>query len=191
MFLDSNEFPIAKMLEENWEVIRDEYIALPPDVFDPWVQRSMHGEGWSVYGLFAGGHPIPGGCAHCPRTAEILTQLDGVGLAGFSRMAPGTHIAPHSGWAENEYRLHLGLVVPDRCRLRVASETCAWREGECLIFDDTVEHEAWNDSSSIRGNLMVDFLRPGMADFSTQVPDDVREYTERLFGGHIPDARSN
>ncbi len=186
MFLDSNDFPIAKLLENNWEVIRDEYLALPTNAFDPWIQRSMHGEGWSVYGLVAAGRLIPGGCGHCPRTAEILSQIDGVGLAGFSRMAPGTHIAPHSGWAENEFRLHLGLVVPDRCRLRVANETRPWQEGKCLIFDDTVEHEAWNDSSSIRGNLMVDFLRPGMTEFSTQVPDDVREYAERLLNQNHP-----
>ena len=104
----------------------------------------------------------------------------------FLEWAPGTHIAPHSGWAENEFRLHLGLVVPDRCRLRVANETRPWQEGKCLIFDDTVEHEAWNDSSSIRGNLMVDFLRPGMTEFSTQVPDDVREYAERLLNQNHP-----
>lgn len=181
MFLEPNRFGIARCLEANWETIRDEYLSLPSEAFDPWVQRSMHGSGWSVYGLIAGGHQVPGGVKQCPRTSEILGLLDGIGLAGFSRMAPGTHIAPHSGWAENEYRLHLGLVVPDGCRLRVADETRAWREGKCLIFDDTMEHEAWNDSPEIRGNLMVDFLRPGKTDYSTLVPKDVREYAEGLF----------
>ena len=51
-----------------------------------------------------------------------------------------------------------------------------------------MEHEAWNDSSSIRGNRMVDFLRPGMAEFSMRVPDEVREYAGRLFDGHDSDA---
>ena len=174
MFLNSNDFPIVKVLEMHWEEIREEYLSLSPNAFDPWVQRSMHGHGWSVYGLIAAGQPIPGGSRQCPRTAEILSQLNGIGLAGFSRMAPGTHIAPHSGWAENEYRLHLGLVVPEGCRLRVANETREWQEGKCLIFDDTVEHEAWNDSALVRGNLMVDLLRPGMTEFSTGVPDEVR-----------------
>ena len=181
MFLDSIEFGIARCLEANWETIRDEYLSLPADAFDPWVQQSMHGSGWSVYGLVAGGHQIPGALKQYARTSEILGLLDGIGLAGFSRMAPGTHISPHAGWAANEYRLHLGLVVPDGCRLRGANETRPWREGKCLIFDDTVEHEAWNDSTKIRANLMVDFLRPGKTEFSTLVPEDVREYAEKLF----------
>ncbi len=71
--------------------------------------------------------------------------------------------------------------MPERCRLRVADETREWQEGKCLIFDDTVEHEAWNDSNQIRGNLMVDFLRPGMTEFSTGFSDDVRKYAEGLF----------
>ena len=181
MFLDKSKFGIARCLEANWEVIRDEYLSLPKEAFDPWVQRSMHGAGWSVYGLIAGGQHIPGAMNQCPRTTEILGLLDGIGLAGFSRMAAGTHIASHSGWAENEYRLHLGLVVPDGCRLRVADETRTWGEGQCLIFDDTVEHEAWNDSTEVRANLMVDFLRPGKTEFSPFVPNDVREYALELF----------
>ena len=51
-----------------------------------------------------------------------------------------------------------------------------------MVFDDTIEHEAWNDSSEIRANLMVDFLRPGMTEFSARIPDDVRRYAEDLFG---------
>ena len=181
MFLDTTKFSISGVLTSHWEIIRDEYLALAEDAFDPWVQRGMHGDGWSVYGLVAAGHLVPGGQVHCPQTADILSKNEGVSLAGFSRMAPGSHIAPHAGWAENEFRLHLGLVVPDGCRIRVANETRHWQEGECLIFDDTVEHEAWNDSTSFRGNLMVDFLRPGMTEFSSRIPEDVREYAEGLF----------
>ena len=181
MFLDPADFGIARCLEANWEMIRDECLALPEGAFDPWVQRSMHGTGWSVFGLVAGGHQIPNGLEQCPRTSEILGLLDRIGLAGFSKMAAGSHIAPHAGWAANEYRLHLGLVVPDGCRFRVAAETRQWHEGKCLIFDDTVEHEAWNDSAEVRVNLMVDFLRPGKTEFSTSVSDEVREYAERLF----------
>ncbi len=34
--------------------------------------------------------------------------------------------------------------MPPRCALRVANEVRAWKEGKCLVFDDTSEHEAWN-----------------------------------------------
>ena len=110
VFLDTNDVPITRVLEKRWELIRDEDLAVPPDAFDPWIQRNMRGQGWSVYGLFADGHAIPGGCAHCPQTAEVIAQLDGVGLAGFSRMVSETHITPHSGCADNEFRLHPGRL---------------------------------------------------------------------------------
>lgn len=181
MFLEPSKFALTAILEAHWEEIRDEFVALPQDSFDPWVQRQMHGEGWSVFGLTAAGQRITGACAQCPKTAEILDSIEGVSLSGFSRLAPHTHIKPHVGWAASVYRLHLGLVVPPGCRLRVADESREWQEGKCLIFDDTVEHEAWNDSDQTRGTLLLDFLRPGITDFTMDmVPEDVRRYAERL-----------
>ena len=180
MFHDPSQFPIATALESHWQVIRDEYLALPTQAFDPWIQQSMHGEGWSVFGLIAGGFVLPS-AKFCPQTTELLKSFNIVGLAGFSRMNPGTHILPHEGWATNEYRLHLGLDVPAGCRLRVLDETREWENGKCLVFDDTSMHEAWNDSDSVRGNLMVDFLRPGQTEFSIEgVPSNVIEYVKKL-----------
>lgn len=181
MFLNPSDFPLTAVLEANWQLIRDEFCGLADDAFDPWVQRQMHGEGWSVYGLFAAGRRIGGACRNCPVTAEIIDSFQGVSLAGFSRLAPNTHIKPHVGWAASVYRLHLGLVVPGGCRLRVADETREWQEGKCLVFDDTVEHEAWNDSDQMRGTLLLDFLRPGITEFTADmIPEDVRRYAERL-----------
>jgi beta-hydroxylase len=181
MFLDPAEFEITSALESSWQQIRDEYIALPNDAFDPWVQRRMYGKGWSVYGLFADGEHIDGACAKCPKTAELIRSIDGVSRAGFSRLAPHTHIKAHVGWAVSVYRLHLGLVVPQGCRLRVANDTKRWEEGKCLIFDDTVDHEAWNDSDQIRGILLLDFLRPGITELrEDEAPEDVRRFVESL-----------
>ena len=181
MFLDPQRFEFIRALEAQWEAIRAEYLALPNDLFDPWVQRSMHGGGWTVFGLCAAGEDIPGACAACPSTARAMHQVPGLSMAGFSRLAPHAHIKPHVGWAESVYRLHLPLVVPPGCRLRVASETRSWQEGQCVIFDDTVEHEAWNDSDLPRGVLLLDFLRPGLSGTEADhVPEEVRQYTARL-----------
>lgn len=104
-------------------------------------------------------------------------------MAGFSRLAPRTHIEPHVGWAASVYRLHLGLVVPPKCQLRVADQTKTWQEGRCLVFDDTVEHKAWNDSDSARGVLLLDFLRPGVeGTVADYVPDEVKQYVRQLLG---------
>ena len=181
MFIEKENFPFTKKLEENREVIREEFLNLPSQSFDPWVQQNMHGTGWSVFGIYANGEAIPKACAQCPNTAKIVGSIEGLSIAGFSQMAPGTHIKPHVGWAASVYRFHLGLVVPSGCKLRVAEETRYWSEGESWIFDDTIEHEAWNDSDSYRGILLLDFLRPELDSFATDnVPPEVRDYVALL-----------
>jgi len=60
-------------------------------------------------------------------------------------------------------RLHLGLIVPeprDRVRIRVDDQICTWEEGKCLLFDDSYDHEVWNDTDGWRAVLFVDFVRP-------------------------------
>lgn len=182
MFLDPRQFPFVAALEAPWEAVRAEYLALPGDRFDPWVQRRMHGGGWTVFGLVAVGEPIPVACAACPDTADALRHVPGLSMAGFSRLAPRTHVKPHVGWAASVYRLHLPLVVPPGCRLRVAADTRTWDEGRCLVFDDTAEHEAWNDSDLPRGVLLLDFLRPGVTgSVADHMPEEVRQYAAHLF----------
>ena len=175
MFLNEDQFPFLESLRHAWADIRAECLALAEDSFEPWVQREMYGEGWGVYGLLAFGTRIEAAIAGCPRTAEALQQVPGLTTAGFSRMTPGTHIKPHEGWVTTVYRAHLGLVVPDGdCGLRVGSQTRRWSEGGVMVFDDTVEHEAWNRTASTRIVLLFDFLRPGRTmDDLDELPPEV------------------
>lgn len=168
MFVDQQLFPFLADLRARWEAIREECLSLPRETYQPWVQREMYGEGWSVYGLIAFGRRIEEALAACPETASALSLVPHLTTAGFSRMAPGTHIKPHQGWVTTVYRAHLGLVVPEGCALRVGAETRPWREGQTVVFDDTTIHEAWNHGSSDRVVLLFDFARPGCED----VPQD-------------------
>ena len=180
MFLDPDQFPFVRDLEAAWTDVRDECSGLPESTFEPWVQREMYGEGWSVFGLIAFGMRIDEALQSCPRTAALLTRVPGLTTAGFSRMAAGTHIQPHTGWVQTVYRLHMGLVVPPDCALRVGFETRSWREGECLVFDDTFEHEAWNRSAKTRVVLLLDFLRPGFTSADADVaPPEVEALIQR------------
>lgn len=180
MFLDPQQFDFVRDLEGHWQQIRAECLALPQDAFEPWVQRDMYGEGWSVYGLLAFGQRIPAALGNCPLTARALEGVPGLTTAGFSQLAPGAHIRPHVGWVNTVYRAHLGLVVPDECTLRVGTDTRPWREGECLIFDDTFEHEAWNRSTGVRSVLLFDFLRPGAENAEPDTPpSEVREFIRK------------
>lgn len=180
MFIDPRRFEFIAGLESHWREIRAECEALREDSFDPWVQREMYGEGWSVFGLIAFGKPIDAALAQCPRTAAAIALIPNLTTAGFSRLAPGARIEPHVGWASTVYRADLGLIVPDDCALRVGEETRAWSEGSTLIFDDTTIHEAWNRSNRARTVLLFDFVRPGCeASIADEPPPEVRELIDR------------
>ena len=164
MFEDPARFAFAAELEHNWEVIRDEMIALRSTGFIPWPEKSLYGEsGWSTFGLYAFGQKQAANCALCPRTTELVEAIPGMVMAGFSRLAPDAHIKPHVGYDEySRYvlRLHLGLETNPQCAIRVGDETRSWEEGRTMIFCDAVEHEAWNRGTTTRTVLLLDFKNP-------------------------------
>jgi aspartyl/asparaginyl beta-hydroxylase (cupin superfamily) len=60
--------------------------------------------------------------------------------------------------------VHLPLIVPENCGFRVGGETRQWRPGQAFAFDDTIEHEAWNNSSEVRAILMLDVWNPYLSE---------------------------
>ena len=180
-FYDRKEFPWLAALDEAAPAIREEllqviaddhggfipYVDNPDGVpaLDQWreLNRSLR---WSAYYLFRDGLRIDEHCAKCPKTAQTLQAMPLLDVPGraptafFSLLRPGTHIPPHTGVSNTRLIVHLPLVVPEGCRFRVGSETRAWRAGESLVFDDTIEHEAWNESDAIRTVLIFDIWNP-------------------------------
>lgn len=98
----------------------------------------------------------------CPRASMEIPQLPGLVAMGFFLLDAKSHIKPHRGEFNGTLRAHLGLVVPDGCRLRVSDQTRPWREQAWLVFDDFLEHEAWNDSEQTRCVLHVEFFKPNI-----------------------------
>ena len=84
-------------------------------------------------------------------------------MALYSILEPHTHIPPHNGMLNTRLICHLPLIVPDNCRLRVGNHTRAVEEGKVLIFDDSIEHEAWNDSDEVRVILLFEIWRPELS----------------------------
>lgn len=130
----------------------------------PWHEPEIYEGGWDVYGMFWAGREIARKTL-TPQTKEILGSWQSVVFnAGFSVLRPGVVIKPHLGHTADVLRLHLGVVVPIEdptvVGIRVGSEIRGWREGECQLFDDTQQHEAWNKSALTRAVLLVDVLRP-------------------------------
>jgi ornithine lipid ester-linked acyl 2-hydroxylase len=156
-FYEAAEFNFALHLETNWKKIREELAALKGEHFIDWSERYLYKEGWQTFGLYAFGVKIDKNCRLCPETTKLVETIPGLVTAGFSALAPGTHIAPHTGYPEGLLRCHLGLVIPEDCAIRVSGDTRSWDEGKCLVFDDTWDHEAWNKSDRTRVILLLDF----------------------------------
>ena len=170
-FFETDAFPWVREVEANWSVIRKELDVLLehkeeiPNLQDVSPEQSLvaHGESWKSFFLYGFGHKIEQNCAKCPQTARIVARIPGLKMAMFSILAPNSKIPPHRGPYRGLLRYHLGLIIPSpasSCGIRVANETRSWQEGRSLIFDDSYDHEAWNDSDSHRVVLFVDFVRP-------------------------------
>ena len=100
----------------------------------------------------------------------------------FSALKPRTRIPPHVGVSNARLVLHLPLIVPENCGFRVGSETRSWKVGTAWVFDDTIEHEAWNDSDALRVILIADIWNVFMTDLDRQVYARVVEGIDRFHG---------
>jgi beta-hydroxylase len=163
MYLESAQFPFTTRLEQAWRTIRAEYEAVGPGTLMPWPEAFLYEGGWDVMGLWAFGAKLTNNCALCPRTAQLVQSIPGMTTAGFSVLEPGTHIRPHVGYSKEVLRCHLGLIVPNGCEMRVGADTRSWTEGQCLVFDDTVEHEVWHRGAAPRVVLLIDFMKSAHA----------------------------
>ena len=108
--------------------------------------------------------------ARCPQTAAVLAELplaDQPGFAPtalFSALAPHTRIPPHTGSTNARLLTHLPLILPGPAGFRVGNETRSWRMRNAWVFDDTIEHEAWNDADQTRVILIFDVWNPLLSD---------------------------
>lgn len=162
MYYDPDQFEFVAHLEANWQTIQAELKQLKPTDFVSYPEKYLLQKrtGWDIFGIYFLGVKIDLNCELCPETAKLVKSVPGMITAGFSRLASGAHIVPHSGKPTNVLRCHLGLDVPENCALRVASQTKQWTNGKCLVFNDTSEHEAWNLSNTKRDILLLDFKTP-------------------------------
>ena len=178
-FFARETFPFLAGLEAAAGDIRAEFealIASEKGELVPYVQDSDEVPGqmaalsssrdWTAVHLIAYGERIETNARHCPRTLALFDRIGQPQIAGrspnlmFSLLAPRTRIPPHHGVSNARLVLHLPLIVPPHCGFRVGGETREWVPGEAFVFDDTIEHEAWNDSDQLRVVLIGDLWRP-------------------------------
>jgi aspartyl/asparaginyl beta-hydroxylase (cupin superfamily) len=170
-FFERAEFPWIEEFAGHWRELRAELEMLlrTPDAIPNFQAVSPHqsaitnDDRWKTHIFYIHGNRCDENCARCPRTAELLETIPGLKSAMFSILGPRKHIAKHRGPYAGVLRYHLGLIVPEqkeRCRIQVGASVRHWEEGESLVFDDSHDHEVWNDTDELRAVLFVDFVRP-------------------------------
>lgn len=170
-FVDPALLPQLEPLKRNWEAIRAELMPLLAErtsipafgEISPDHRRIAPTAAWKSFFFEGYGLKAPANRARCPRTAALLDEVPGLVVAFFSIMEPGIHVPRHRGLTKAWLNCHLGLAVPQgpqRCEIQVGEEFAQWREGEWMVFDETNEHEVWNDSREPRVVLFLQVMRP-------------------------------
>lgn len=197
-WLDSLEAATAEIRGELLEVLKED------SVFKPYVednprrpqtnpQAMLNNPAWSAFYLWKHGELLRANAARCPKT---MRALDGVPFAQmknrspsvlFSLLRPGAHIPPHTGETNARLICHLPIVVPPNCALRVGNDTRAVVDGKAWVFDDTIEHEAWNGSAETRVILLFEIWRPELTPEERALVSAMYEAIE-TYGGAAAEA---
>jgi aspartate beta-hydroxylase len=194
-FFDSAEFPWIADLEAATDLIRAELLQVlqQQSAFQPYVQGAvdrphkdqngmLNNADWSAFYLYKDGEIVAENIAQCPQTMQVLQKLipmDSLPPSPsilFSQLRPGAHIPAHSGMVNTRLICHLPLIVPPGCTFRVGNEVREWVAGKAWLFDDTIEHEAWNRSDETRVILLFEVWRP-------ELTARERQWVKALFEG--------
>jgi aspartyl/asparaginyl beta-hydroxylase (cupin superfamily) len=183
-FFERRHFPWMAELEARTDAIRAEFLALQAEAAEairPYVRQEKGTPAnkwstldnrldWGACFLWEYGEPNAPVLERCPETAKALAALPRNHIPGraptafFSLLKPRTRIPAHTGVTNTRAIIHLPLIVPEGCGFRVGGETRVWKPGEAFGFDDTIEHEAWNDSDELRVVLIFDVWNPHLSE---------------------------
>jgi aspartyl/asparaginyl beta-hydroxylase (cupin superfamily) len=207
-FYEREEFPwlsdleaaTADMQKELAQILREDQAGFAPYIkyddhlpLDQWRELN-HSPRWSAFHFYEKGQQIEERCRRAPATMQVLSRLPQAKVqlrspsALFSVLQPRTRIPPHTGVANFRLVVHLPLIVPPGCGFRVGGETREWRIGEAWVFDDTIEHEAWNDSDDTRIIFICDVWNPRLSEQERIAIDQVIAATDAFNGTEPPSA---
>jgi len=204
-FYERRDFPWLDQVERATDAIRSELLAVleDPGAFAPYVQGDpnrphneqagmLNNPAWSAFFLWKNGDPVAENAARCPKTLAALADAPFCRVPKrspsilFSLMQPGAHIPPHNGLVNTRLICHLPLIVPGRCRFRVGNDVREWVEGRSWVFDDTIEHEAWNETDRTRVILLFDIWRPELSEEERVLVSALFEAID-AYGGKQPE----
>ena len=201
-FYERSDFPWLDSIEAAADDIRAELVNLlqeGPAALIPYIdtQSSItlpqwrelnHSRRWGVYNLWWEGTPFPDHIARFPRTVAALEKWPRCEVPGcsptavFSILDAKTRIPAHTGVSNTRLIVHLPLIVPPGCGFRVGAERREWHPGKAFIFDDTFEHEAWNDSDELRAVLILDIWNPHITEVEREMVRTVTADVGEFYG---------
>ena len=169
-FIDPRQFEWHELVTSEWTKVQSELKAVLSAVDKIPIHQEIVEEAkpltdddkWLSYFFYVYGQRFEKQCSECPDTARLLQKIPGMKTAFFSILSPGKRLPPHRGPYRGVMRYHLPLLVPQHgpCGIRVGDQTATFEEGVGIMFDDTYEHEAWNDTKETRVVLFLDITRP-------------------------------
>ncbi|MCC7198772.1 MAG: aspartyl/asparaginyl beta-hydroxylase domain-containing protein [Gammaproteobacteria bacterium] len=208
-FFEREQFPWLEELEAATPDVQRELAAILQDEggdFSPYVHYQDHlpldqwrelnnSPRWTAFHFYHLGKPVPERVQRAPLTFAAVSRLPQPDVALrspvalFSRLLPHTRIPPHHGVANFRLLVHLPLILPGQCYFRVGGETREWRMGEAWVFDDTIEHEAWNDSDHTRVIMICDIWNPHLSEEEREAIARVIAANDE-YNGTVPDANA-
>ena len=209
-FFDREDFPWLDELEaasddiaaEALAVLADErasfkpYVDFPPATpVDQWAPLN-HSLDWSVYSVWSDGAAVIEHQRKCPKTTAALAKVPMCDIphyapgAYFSVLKPHTRLPAHTGTTNTRSIVHLPLVIPEGCRFRVGSQLRPWQKGRAWVFDDTIDHEAWNDSDQVRIVLIFDIWNPLLSAAERDLVSAFTIGVGRYYGADAPQLAS-
>jgi beta-hydroxylase len=191
-FIPVTDFPEMKPLQDHWQIMRDEALALNADGaiaaatgYNDIGFNSFFRTGWKRFHLYWYGKEIPSAQLHCPKTVALLKSIPSIKAAMFASLPPGATLVRHRDPYAGSLRYHIGLVTPNDpgCFINVDGERYYWKDGEAVMFDETYIHYAANETDQQRIVLFCDVERP--------VHTKLLQLLNRWFGHYVMSAASS
>lgn len=162
------ELNISALLEHEHEQREFKNFDIPPGMIDEtvgvskgWVNVSFLRSGFNNQNVFFERYD-----ANIKRFPVLCNAIEDLPLATESRISilrPDGAINPHCSTFNGQLVVHLGLIIPKGCAIKVAGDTRNWLPGKCLMFDDTFEHEVWNKGTESRIVLLLSVWHPQLS----------------------------
>lgn len=147
-------YPDVKREWERWP----KWLSAPYGSFRKGKQLETEGK-WYVVPLMNKDKPIWFMRWFFPKTTELIKAIPVFENMCFSVFYPGAETVKHTGWTDSIVRVHLAIDTHENCTLHCVDESVTLKNGEVLVFEDGLEHWAYNHSNKIRTVLLFDVLK--------------------------------